>query len=329
MFRKIIKHHFYPIILLMTLTVTTPLAAAGTKEDREQQEVSAILANFDKLIFNNLGKNKDITNRCVLYYQKINSGELSIVVDYTLGQDIYEGMGFTSKYLQTGFPAILISPHFLKVYRQGHPSIFYSALIHEIAHVNDFFSNPAAFQNGETNLLEKYLYKMDAAYIESVFIRDILSPNMFTLTKYESYMMNSLAKDNLASFSLSFKSVDMELIYRLLDITHKEIPKKEKIKQVVEVGQKLLTQMKYPEKGSDWERYCVLVPLQSYCLYVPQVLVDIESVATPGFDYRDLKIENYPNVKENLDRINNETGNAHFAEIQKFRQNLLKMYGKL
>lgn len=326
MFKK--KRRMLQIVLIiMMLLISTSITIATSPDSEEEQAVSKILISFSKLILDNLGKNREISTRCALYQEKMLQQELSIVIDHSLDKDIYGGMGFTSKHPKTGLPAIVISPCFLRVY-DGNLSIFYSALIHEIVHAYDFFSNYDSFRISEQNILEKYLYEMDATYVESLFIKDILHPNKISLTRYEEYLLNSLIKDNLASFSLAFRAVDMNLVYDLVGLSRGDISKKKKVKLVAEVGDALLKQFTYPEKGSDWEQYYTMIPFWTYCQYVPQILVDIESAAKPGFNYDDCKLENYPDVKKNLDRIN-EIGNTYFNEMHQYHENLLKTYGEL
>lgn len=323
MFRKKFRM-LWVILLIMVLIIATSIALAEPSED---EQANQILMTFNKLILDNIGKNREITNRCALYQEKMLWQELSIVIDYSLNEDIYGGMGFTWKHPKTGLPAIVISPYFLKVY-DNHPSIFYSALIHEIVHVYDYFTNSESFYNSDQNMLEKYLYEMDAAYVEALFIKDILAPNKITLTRYEDYLLNSLVKDNLASFSIAFKAVDMNLVYDLVGLSRGESSKKEKIKRVSDIGEELLKGLVKPENKPDWEEYCSLAQLWTYCQYVPQILVDIESIAAPGFNHEDCKLENYPDVKKNLDRIN-EIGNLYFEDMHQYREKLLKSYGDL
>jgi hypothetical protein len=43
--------------------------------------------------------------------------------------------------------------------------------------------------------------------------------------------------------------------------------------------------------------------LATYCIFVPQILVDIEAGEKPEFDCRTCKLEDYPGIKEKLDRM--------------------------
>lgn len=312
-------------LLIMILVVITSTGLAAKLNEDEQ--ANQILLTFNKLILDNQDKNREISIRCVLFQERMIRQELSIVIDYSLTEDIYEGMGFTMGHPQTGLPAIVISSYFLKIYDK-HPSIFYSALMHEIAHVYDFFTNNESFSNSEENMLEKYLYEMDAAYIEALFIRDILITNKIPLTRYEKFLVNSLEKDNLAAFSVGFKAVDMNMVYNLVGLSRGDLLKKEKIKRVAVCGEEILNRFTRPEKELDWEEYCSLVELWSFCQYVPQILVDIESIAKPGFNHEDCKLENYPDVKKCLDRII-EIGDSYFKDMHQYRNNLLKAYSDL
>lgn len=326
MFRK--KHVRLQIFFaIMMLIITSSITTAITPDEDEEEAANLILMTFNKLVLDNLDKNREITNRCALFQEKMLRRELSVVIDHSLDEDIYGGMGFTMNHPKTGLPAIVISPYFLRVHDKN-PSIVYSALMHEIVHVYDYFTNYDNFCNSEQNILEKYLYEMDAAYIESLFIKDILQPNKITLTRYEEYLLNSLSKDNLAGFSIAFKAVDMNLVYDLVGLSRGEPTKRKKIKLVAEIGEELLKRFVYPKEELNWEEYCALAQLWTYCQYVPQILVDIESIAKPGFNYQDCKLENYPDVKKNLDRIN-EIGDLYFKEMLLYRESLLKEYGEL
>lgn len=101
------------------------------------------------------------------------------------------------------------------------PTLAMTMIMHEMKHARDYFTIGEPYKKYMENPLERFMYEMDALFIEALFVRDFLSPRYKNLTAFERYVLESLEKDNLASVAAVFMSVDMDLTYSLYELGKK------------------------------------------------------------------------------------------------------------
>lgn len=289
-------------VMMVWFCLSGAALGKGVEPKVTLKDMDKLLAAFDAVVRKDNGRNRQILERYQYYKTKVKSRELRIVVDHNLPRDIYGGMGFDPDYPGINQPGIGISPYFISVHRKW-PSIVYAALMHEIQHAYDYFTNRELFLISETNRLEKYLFETDAVYMEGLFIRDCLAAQNFELTGYESFLLYSMEEDNLSQFSTVAMGVDMDITYGLVEIAKGGGPKGGKLQAVEAMGRMLMEWFVVPEDATEWDTYVMAVKLATYCEFVPQILVDIETMESPGFDYKSCKLENYPGIKAKLDKM--------------------------
>ena len=289
-------------VLMVWASLSGWLDARGAGRKVTLNDVNRMMVAFDGVIRKDNGKNRQVLERYQFFKTKMKNQELQIVVDHNLPEDIYDGMGFDPDYPGVNQPGIGISPYFVSVHRKA-PSIVYAALMHQIQHVYDYFTNRELFLVSQNNMLEKYLFETDAVYMEGMFIRDCLSAQNYKLTSYESFLLQSMEQDNLARFSTVAMGIDMDIAYGLVRISKAGQPKGEKLQMVEAMGRKLMEATAIPENTPELKKYNIAVQLATYCLFAPQTLADIEARENPAYDCQAFRLEDYPEIHAKIDKM--------------------------
>lgn len=101
------------------------------------------------------------------------------------------------------------------------PTLAMTMIMHEMKHARDYFTIGEPYRKYMEDPVERFMYEMDALFIEALFVRDFLSPQYKNLTPFEQYVLESLEKDNLSSVAMAFMAADMDLTYSLYGLGKK------------------------------------------------------------------------------------------------------------
>jgi hypothetical protein len=228
---------------------------------------------------------------------RIINGEIHLVINKNLPNSIFGGAEFSVDDKNNKY--ISLSPYLLEI-QEKHPTIVYSILIHEFQHASDFFNNNLRFQTSKTNRLEKYLYEMDAFFVEGMFISDVLTNcSKYKTTKFENFLAHSLSQDNMQHFSLSLLGTDMNLVHALFKISESTDASTVKIEKIKTIGNNILSGSKFPNSGDAWSKYLSIIPFYTFRNYIPQIMFNIESQnASRRLNPADFDLKRYPAISE-------------------------------
>ena len=253
---------------------------AETEEKALRDGLSHIINDLDGLLGSAKGV-KDTYPKEIIDYTllKVRSKELALIINLSIEKDIYGGMGFShTKGSDKHTPAIHVSPYMIQLYK-SKPSIVLSAFVHEAMHAKSYFMNPDLFAAIENNVLENYLYQLDALNCEARFIRGYLKNNpKFALTMFERFLDKSFYEDHLDNFSHSMMGFDMNIAFFLYKTVGNTDGHDMKIKAI----EKMINE--YEAKGfidykDEFQNYSQLVPIYTILQFTPQAVytMDIRS----------------------------------------------------
>ncbi len=213
---------------------------------------------------------------------------------------------------------------YLVVRSKTTPSIALTIILHEMRHAYDYFTIGEKYKKYMENPLENFLYEMDSLFIEAVFARDYLAPKYKKLTPFEQYLLTSLEKDNLASVSLSFMAVDMDLTYYLhkrgKDLNN-SLTCKDYLQEFVDQGKKL---SKLSLNGKEFEKYSNLIRIQTYAV-MTSPLIDNAFARNTKCKEDASRAAMVKEINEHIDKAN-AVVKEHAEFIAKFSKGVRKLY---
>jgi hypothetical protein len=185
-------------------------------------------------------------------------------------------------------------PFYLALYRK-YPSLAYAILTHELRHVSDAIHSESLFAISTTNLVEKYLFELDALVLESSYVRDIALPQKFKLTGFEKYLLACSNSDQIPGLSMALLSTDYVTITRIQEFSN--LPSFETAwKTYLNFGDSLLTSFKVDTTNSEWDQYVSVMPLYTFYYYIGQNSFDILSHFEKEVKPSEFRIDKYPDL---------------------------------
>jgi hypothetical protein len=239
------------------------------------EKLHLIFHELCDLIENGDPANEILIQRIDLIKSKIEHNELLLLMTDEGLHNVLFGACFNfSLDDPTQKPVISLDKTLLSLYPR-QKSLVFSLLIHEIQHAYNYFVDHEAFVTTYNNLLENYLYEMDAYHVEALFIRDVLIPQDYPLTDFEKLLVVSFENDNLDYFSFVFINLDMRLVYYLYNVTLNKQSVEKNIEELLRVGNELIDLFKYPEQDDKWNQFVSLIPMHTYCRFIQQYVYNV------------------------------------------------------
>jgi hypothetical protein len=184
-------------------------------------------------------------------------------------------------------PCLELKRSLIELYPK-YKSYVFAVLMHEVSHANNYLWDPEAFvKRPKEDRLERYLYEMDAMYLEAQFIRDVSKPKGWKLSPFETYLLESLAKDDLASASTVFQSIDMDFVYTFYKARSGPEPLEVLGKRFVAAGRSMKEDFLRSEHAGEWERYRCLVSVRSFVTLGSQLAATLVNHKNPEVDPKD------------------------------------------
>ncbi|MBN1798882.1 MAG: hypothetical protein JW822_09910 [Spirochaetales bacterium] len=227
------------------------------------------------LVENSHPANEMLCQRVALIRTKRESYELLLLMSDQAVSNVHYGAQFNySPDNPEQKPIIIVEKNLLALYPR-QKSLVFSLLIHEMQHAYNYFIDYKAFTSTYNNLLENYLYEMDAYHVEALLIRDVLIPHKLPLTDFGKLLVSSFKNDNLDYFSYVFKNLDMSLVYYLCDVTLDKQSAEKNIREFIRVGNQLIDSFEFPEQDNEWNRFITLIPMHTYCRFIQQYVYNV------------------------------------------------------
>jgi len=259
-------------------------ARVPVKNDAAMVKVTrSVVTEFFKVVSDS--KVLDLTRRAAPVERALKSRRITILIPPDDPGSPLDAAAFTLD--KEGQPCLELKKSLIKLFPK-YKSYVFAVLMHEVSHASDYLGDPEAFvKRPKEDRLERYLYEMDAMYMEAEFIRDVSKPKGWKLSPFESYLLESLAKDNLASASTAFQSVDMDFIYTFYKARSGPEPLEVLGERFVEAGRSMKEDFLRSEHAGEWERYRCLISVRSFVTLGSQLAATLVSHKDPKVEPRD------------------------------------------
>ena len=172
-------------LALLGLILASQFVLSQTAGETTETKIEAILLELSGIVRPETHELVADTVDCVL--SRIQQGTLRVVVEpdseeETLGQATF------SYYLDEPdrAPYISINEKTLGLY-PSRISLLMALLVHEFKHACDYFTYTSWYIEHRDNILETYLYDMDALYVEVLFIKECVLSSAYAMTKLEKF----------------------------------------------------------------------------------------------------------------------------------------------
>lgn len=281
------------------------------------------------LISTNKYIDKTVYNTIDFIKKKIDRKELLLLVDHkNESNDILTGAYFVASFFkpEKNKPYILFNKNLIEIFNY-QKSIVFSMFIHEIKHAYDYYTNYGLFKVTDNNMLEKYMFQMDALYIEALLLEKYLVPNNFNLTDFEKILLNSHQKNNLYDYSLIFELTDMKLVYYLYNLVMDKNTYEDNFKSITDIGKILIDGFEDINKEQDeWVKFRKLIAVYSYINYINQITYNIINTKYKKMPPEEFNLNDY---SPELFEINNTISNMITPNIEFIFKYNEKYYNKI
>lgn len=206
------------------------------------------------------------------------------------------------KYKDNGnYPHIELNENIFDLY-ENHSSLFQGIIFHELFHAYILFTNKDYFLSVRDDIIEQYMYEMDALNIEATYFTYLSKNYDLVMTPFEQYMINSFSKDNLGGVSYLLKTKDMDLIYYLSNLSNsylrQEIDISYVLDEVIQIGNYVSALDIIGAEG--WKKYTSVCTQLTYSQHIAYFLNPILSnIKDDSFDE---KINEINTIKNNIDK---------------------------
>jgi len=214
---------------------------------------------------------------------------------------------------------IFIDEKLLDLYPEHRPLVL-AIFFHEFRHACDFYTNPEGFVLVETDLLEEFLYEMDAFYVEALFLEELYKiNNVEPMTQFEKIIRDSNKNDNLKSFSMIMNKIDTTIVYRLRGIGNqlynKDLTYNQFTESCLSIGTSLLDSYdKMPKGNVNWENYYRWCQMNTFIVFMPRIIQKYGNLGDQEFidkikpiqNQIDTMVSNCANIHDDFEEFNNE-----------------------
>ena len=275
----------------------------GKTEQGYERKTEIILEDLLSLVASkNPEKDDQVPKFCKLIKEKIDNKEMLYGVENNADRDVFNGASFVFATDGKQKPALVLKEALIDCFPK-HRSLVLGILVHEIQHAFSFFQHPDYHRTVCNNPLEKFLFEMDAYFIEASFLRDYVLDDKSDLTPFEKLLLVSLAKDNLSGFARIILNQDRDLVYHLYGYRDDKTPLKETIDHYLKVGTDLIEDFKNAARGDSGKKVSLLISLRSFCKFGPQLLKDTVEFKDPKKP-ENFTLEYSPDFKAMISKMN-------------------------
>ena len=209
------KRPFAAIIAaLMLLT-----SVLGAQEDAMNYDTRMVqmLEGYMNLVSTPLdeGVEDDSRTSWSIVARAINEGFLRFTVDPTTNSLIF-GARF-SALPGSNVTHIVITEPLLEVWGTN-PSLAYTIFAGAVREAGGFFLDPPTWGAAQNDLQESFILRAEAYAAQAELVRDRLEPTGYELSTYETYLLESLETDGIASLTLFLEGLSLPISQNLYDL---------------------------------------------------------------------------------------------------------------
>ena len=265
-----------------------------------------------------------------IFKEKLDAGETSFRYNPDNNKKI-KGTASFQYDIETGEYFISAGPGLIESYATN-PSFVFAVLAHEHWHARDYILYYEHFIAQIDDPFEAEYFEADAIWAEAIFINDIFLANNFSVSKFESYLVDCVSNNKLSSFTSSMYKIDLDLLHRFSDIIenfNRVLDRDKMDNELLNEGNNLLSKYNTIERNSTRQLYQTLVSIKTYIEFSAILFRKTEGhidekqlwedvlVMYPG--YNEVRAKLYEVLDANTDFIN-KTNSKY---IQYFEEDLL------
>jgi len=261
--------------IIVFILVTGNLSSQDYTES--ENTVRKLISELVSVVENS--PNSTLKKTLELPLEKFYSDELHFqIVEKVDGyNDSYLGHGMFSFFENPESPQIItIEDKLLRFYPENR-SLIMAVIMHEFSHANNYYADPEHMRAIRDNKLEKYLYEMDAMFIEAQFI-EAAESDEYTLSRFESFLLTSMIDDNLALASLITRKIDNKLVWSMIRIKDNYINEKLTFDLLISdlnlIGSSLLEDWNQEQRDSElsWAKLVHMIKMKTFQQFVGTII---------------------------------------------------------
>ncbi len=203
-------------LFLGALCMTGGTLGAQNMPGTETVPLLPVLEAYQGLLVDGLGEGvmDPVRNLWLVNRQAISDGQLRFTVNPDLSE-IFDGASFVPPQ-EDSAGYIVVTQGLLNVWAR-YPSLFYTLFTGAVADSGTYFLDPAAWEYMHLNVIDFFFMRVTAYNMQMMLVRDRLVPAGLFISPYESFLLDSAEKDNLASVVLFLDGQSLPVARSLLD----------------------------------------------------------------------------------------------------------------
>ena len=290
---KVIKKQVLLFFYLALISNIYLFAESNEKIDLEYYSIKVftLMENFSMLIENNT-VNTIVYETYLVSDTAIRQNNVTLSINPDLNT-VLSGMEFS--YNESGEIGLVFGLRFLETYFPGS-SIHYAIMMHEYRHLHDYLTNRLHFIDAKNNIFGVYRYELDAYRVQAEFINDYLN-QLYDLSRFELYLLNSFKNDNLNSASIILLREGMNVYFRFNRLENaffnNNISADDTMAEIYNWGISLINL--YHEAEEDFDKYYSYIELATFRKYMLALIPGI--INNPTMTWEEV-FHLYPGIEE-------------------------------
>ncbi|PIE98190.1 MAG: hypothetical protein CR988_04490 [Treponema sp.] len=308
------------VVCFMMLFFVASFAVAETSSVSDT-DIAKILEDLDGLMKN--CKDNSINKVFKFVKAKIESGEVSVVRDKKTPKESFEvaEFSFSAKY---DSPTIHIYPAAIELYEK-FPSVTFSSIIYTYKQCYDFY-NSKLFHFVNKNKLEKFLFEMDAHYLQGGFISAVLVPQEILPNAYLDHFYKSFAENNLHNYAVAFQTVNLNQLFGYVTFA-RENKSDIAAEAFAKDGKDILENLKVTDKDDKWQIYQKALVYKTYIEFMPDLVLYAkyfhggEIMTQKDINFK----KDYPEIYDNIKQLK-KLYKKHSKVVKSMHQELVEKF---
>lgn len=268
-------------LLFISLVLILSISLSAQESDANyDQTIVQVLEGYQKLMSVPLDSDVEDTAGYAWYIcsQAINKGFLRFTVD-PVSDSLLQGARFFAE-PGNNVTHILVTTNLLDIWSVT-PSTSYAILTAAFRDASNFFQDPPSWGESKGDTMERLFMKLDMYNVQARLIRDRLLPSGFLLSPYDSYILDSFEKDELASVILYLERFSLPVargMYEARLSFEKDVTENDLRDFVNNLGTQLLDSRKAVLPGSeDSDIYPLAVAVHTWLEFSPYLIARIHN----------------------------------------------------
>jgi hypothetical protein len=164
-----------PLYALVGQNASPPGSNSYSEVERQYiARLDSILFDYFELMDTHVDRSRPYYEGYAMLRQRVRNGESGFAVALDSDSTVYGGAWFSVR-PESGEYWIAVGRGLIDIHHR-HPSLVYAVITHELRHARDYLLDPDNFLEHNDDPIDKHLFERAAAYIEGLFIDEVLIP---------------------------------------------------------------------------------------------------------------------------------------------------------